>query len=75
MVEFETLKSEEIPFGNNNFLEIARKVAKSEDGETEFLQVARGFFAPDGSKRYKKSIAIPDNQEIKDFLVEKIKEI
>ena len=75
MVEFETLKSEEIPFGNNNFLEIARKVAKSDDGETEFLQIARGFFAPDGSKRYKKSVAVPDNQEIKDFIIEKIKEI
>jgi hypothetical protein len=74
-VEFETLKSEEISFGNNNFLEIARKVAKGEDGETEFLQIARGFFAPDGSKRYKKSIAVPDNPELKDFIVEKIKEI
>ncbi|MCD6275046.1 MAG: hypothetical protein J7J15_03440 [Candidatus Aenigmarchaeota archaeon] len=76
MVEFETLKSEEIKFGNNNFIEIARKLAKGDDGENEFLQIARGFFAPDGSKRYKKSIAIPaDNEELKEFISEKIKEL
>lgn len=75
MVDFETLKCEEIKFGNNNFLEISRKIAKTEEGETEFIQIARGFFAPDKSKRYKKSIAVPDNDEIKDFIVEKIKEI
>lgn len=75
MVEFETLKSEEKNFGKNNFLEIARKVAKGEEGENEFVQIARGFFAPDGSKRYKKSIAIPDDQEIKEFIAEKILEI
>lgn len=76
MVEFETLKSEEMKFGTNNFLEIAKKVAKSEDGENEFLQIARGYIAPDGSKRYKKSIAIPaDNDELKEFIAEKIKEL
>ena len=76
MVEFETLKSEEIKFGTNNFLEIAKKVAKSEDGDNEFLQIARGFFTPDGEKRYKKSIAIPaDNEELKEFIAEKIKEL
>jgi hypothetical protein len=75
MVEFETLKSEEKNFGKNNFLEIARKVAKGDEGETEFVQIARGFFAPDGSKRYKKSIAIPDDKEVKDFIAQKILEI
>ncbi len=75
MVEFETLKSEEKNFGKNNFLEIARKIAKSEEGENEFVQIARGFFAPDGSRRYKKSIAVPDEAEIKDFITQKIKEV
>ncbi len=76
MVEFETLKSEERKFGTNNFLEIARKLAKSENGENEFLQIARGYFAPDGSRRYKKSIAVPaGNEELKEFISEKIKEL
>ncbi|HIE41278.1 MAG TPA: hypothetical protein EYP80_01295 [Candidatus Aenigmarchaeota archaeon] len=75
MVEFVTIKSEEINFGKNNFIEIARKVAKSDDGENEFIQIARGFFAPDGSKRYKKTIAIPNNDELKNFIAEKIVEL
>lgn len=75
-VEFETLKSEEMKFGTNNFIEIAKKVAKSEEGDNEFLQIARGFFLPDGTKRYKKSIAIPaDNKELIEFLSKKIKEL
>ncbi len=75
MVEFETMKAEEIKFGKNNFLEIARKKAKSEDGENEFLAISRGFFLPDGSKRFKKSLAIPDDATIKDFVSAKIKEM
>jgi len=75
MVKFETLKSEEINFGRNNFLEITRKVAKMEKSENEFIQIARGFFAPDGSRRYKKTIAIPDNKELREFIAEKIVQI
>ena len=56
-VEFQTVKSEEIKFGKNNFLEIARKKAITQDGENEFLAISRGFFLPDGTKRFKKSIA------------------
>ncbi len=76
MVEFETLKSEEMKFGTNNFIEISRKVAKSEDGENEFLQISRGYSLPDGTKRYKKSIAVPvDNEELINFIATKIKEL
>ncbi len=75
MVEFQTVKSEEVKFGKNNFLEVARKKAVVEDGENEFIAISRGFFLPDGTKRFKKSLAIPDEQEIKDFVSSKIKEI
>ncbi len=76
MVEFETLKSEEMKFGTNNFIEISKKVAKSEDGENEFLQISRGYSLPDGTKRYKKSIAIPvDNEELINFIATKLKEM
>ena len=71
-VEFQTVKSEEVKFGKNNFLEIARKKAITQDGENEFLAISRGFFLPDGTKRFKKSIAIPDEEEVKKFVVEKI---
>ena len=76
MVEFQTVKSEEVKFGKNNFLEVARKKAVVEEGgENEFIAISRGFFLPDGTKRFKKSLAIPDEQEIKDFVSSKIKEI
>ena len=73
--EFQTLKSEEIKFGKNNFLEIARKKAVTDDGANEFVAISRGFFLPDGTKRFKKSIAIPDEKDVKNFIVEKIKNV
>lgn len=72
MVEFETVKAEEVKFGKNNFLEVARKKAISEEGENEFIAISRGFFLPDGSKRFKKSLAIPDEAEIKEFVAKHI---
>ncbi len=75
MVEFQTVKAEEVKFGKNNFLEIARKKAIAEDGENEFIAISRGFFLPDGTKRFKKSLAIPDQKEIKDFVSKNIKEM
>ncbi|MBN2042874.1 MAG: hypothetical protein JW754_03645 [Candidatus Aenigmarchaeota archaeon] len=74
MVEFETVKAEEIKFGKNNFLEIARKKATSDQGENEFIAISRGFFLPDGTKRFKRSIAIPDDKDIKDFVSKKVLE-
>ena len=74
MVEFQTMNSEEIKFGRNNFLEIARKKAVAEEGENEFIAISRGFFLPDGQKRFKKSLAIPDEKEIIEFVASKIKQ-
>ena len=74
MVEFQTIKAEEVKFGKNNFLEIARKKAVTEEGENEYLAISRGFFLPDGTKKFKKSLAIPDDKEIIDFLASKLKE-
>lgn len=74
-VQFETLKAEEIKFGKNNFLEIAKKKAISPDGENEFVAISRGFYSPDGTKRFKRSIAIPNDKEIREAIAKKIKEI
>ncbi len=74
-VEFETVKAEEVKFGKNNFIEIARKRAKTAEGENEFLAISRGFFLPDGTKRFKRSIAVPNEKEIIDFISDKLKEV
>ena len=75
MVKFETIKSEEIKFGNNNFLEVARKKAVADDGENTFISISRGFITQSGEKRYRKSFSVPLNQEVIAFISEKIKHI
>jgi hypothetical protein len=75
MVEFESIKTEEIKFGNNNFIEIARKKAVTPEGENEFISLSKGFFTPDGQRRYKRSFALPVDGEVVDFVAAKIKEM
>ena len=75
MVEFQTVKAEEVKFGKNNFLEIARKKAVTEEGDNEFISLSRGFYLPDGSKRFKRNIAIPDDPQIREFVSKHIKDM
>ena len=72
-VQFETIKAEKVNFGRNNFLEVARKRAKTSDGTNEFISVSRGYYLPDRSERFKRSLTIPDDPEIRAFVAEKIK--
>lgn len=73
-VYFETLSAEKVSFGKSNFLEVARKKATTEDGEeNEFISVSRGYYLDDGTERFKKSLTIPDDPEIRDFVAEKIR--
>lgn len=75
-VEFEVVKAEEIKFGKNNFFEVARKKAVTAEGATEFISVSRGFYLPDGTKRYKpRNISIPDDKEIRSALAKKIADL
>ncbi len=75
MVQFETIKSEEIKFGNNNFIEIARKKAITDEGENTFISLSRGFFTQTGEKRYRKSFTIPLDDGVIEFISEKLKNI
>lgn len=75
MVEFETLKSEEIKFGNNNFIEIARKKAITEEGENEFISLSRGVITFNGEKRYRKSFTIPLDENVIKFVAENVAKV
>ena len=76
MVQFETLKNKKINFGRNNFLEVARKKAITEDGnENEFISLSRGYYLPDGTERFRKSLSVPDDAELKKFIAEHISSI
>ena len=72
-VQYETIKAEEIDFGTNNFIEVARKKAISDKGENEFVSVSRGFKFPDGTKRYVKSFTVPE--EIVEQVADKLKDM
>jgi len=75
MVEFETKNVKEITFGNNKFLEVALKSAKSENGETEFVSISKGFMTAEGQKRFKNALGFPAESEIRDKLVQALQEI
>lgn len=68
MVDYKTLKAEEIKYGTNNFIEIARKEV---DGN-EFISLSKGYFTPDGQRRYKTGLGFPDEGGIANFLVDAI---
>jgi len=75
MVEYKTIKSEEIKFGGNNFIEVSRKKAVTPESEREFISISRGFILLDGQKRYKQSLTVPDLREVVEFVSEKLKEM
>ncbi|MFH1229473.1 MAG: hypothetical protein V1678_03555 [Candidatus Aenigmatarchaeota archaeon] len=75
MVEFETIESKEIKFGNNKFLEVARKRAKTPEGENEFISISKGFVTPTGQKRFKNALGFPAEEEIKSGLIEALQTI
>ena len=76
MVEFETIKAEEIKFGRNNFIEVSRKKAVTEGNDgVEFISIARGFYLPEGEKGWKGSITLPAEQEKRDEIAQLIKTI
>ena len=74
-VQFETIRSEKISFGRNNFLEVARKRARTADGVNEFISLSRGYYLPDKTERFKRSLTIPDDPEVRAFIADRIKSL
>lgn len=76
-VRFETVKEKTVEFGKGKFLEIARKKAISDEGETEFVSVSRGFKTPTGEKRFSrgKNVAMPADKEVVDEFIKALKEV
>lgn len=72
MVEFETLQSEEITFNENDFIQVARKKAISEDGENEFISLTRGYFTDDGNRRFKSNFSVPEDEDVIEFIIQQL---
>ena len=76
MVDFETMDFKNIPFGKNNFIEVARKRAVlGNGGQTEFISISRGYFTNNDEKRYKNSVTIPLDEEVRKQIAQNILEI
>jgi len=75
-VVFEVLDSKRIDFGSKNFIEVARKKAVVEDGDTnEFISISRGYYREENKPRYRTSLTIPDEMDIKEFVSKAIMEL
>ena len=74
-VDFVTIAADKISFGRNNFIEVARKRAVTDDGENEFISISRGYYLPDGTERFKKSLTIPDEKDVKEFVISRITDL
>ena len=70
MVEFETIAAEEIKFGRNNFIEVSRKRAMTDGADREFISISRGWYGADDQKRWKTSLTIPDDGDIRKQIAE-----
>jgi len=75
MVEYEIIEAKEIKFGRNNFIEVARKKAISEQGENEFISISRGYYLEDGKRKWKASIALPKEKEKREEIAKLIMEL
>ena len=73
MVEFKTLKSKEVKFGKNSFIEISKRKVITPVGENEFIALSRGYYLPDETKRWRASIALPNEKEKREKIADLIK--
>ena len=74
-VRFETIRSEKVNFGRNNFHEVARKRATTSEGTKEFISVSRGYYLPDKTERFKRSLTIPDDPDVRAFIADTIRSL
>lgn len=69
-MEYKTILSEYVDYGRNKFLEISKK--KVLPDETIFLNISKGYYTPEGEKRYQRGIGFPDEKEIVENLIKKL---
>jgi len=74
-VRFDTIRAEKVNFGRNNFLEVARKRATTSESTKEFISVSRGYYLSDKTERFKRSLTIPDDPEVRAFIADKIRSL
>ncbi len=72
---YETIVSEYVDYGRNKFIEISKKRVNPEGAV--FLNISKGYYTPDGQKRYQRgsSIGFPPEGNIVGDLIEKLQTV
>jgi len=69
-MEYETLLTEYVDYGRNKFIEVSKKRVVSENAV--FLNISKGYYTPNGEKKYRGGIGFPPEDEIVTGLIEKL---
>ena len=72
-MDYETIAIETLDYGKNKFLEVSKKKAMPD--ENVFLNISKGYYTPEGEKRYQRGIGFPDDAEFVSRLVGKLKAV
>ncbi|MFH1055407.1 MAG: hypothetical protein V1744_04865 [Candidatus Altiarchaeota archaeon] len=72
-MEYEMILSEYVNYGRNKFIEISKKRVVPENAV--FLNISKGYYTPDGQKRYQRGIGFPPERAIVEELVQKLQTI
>ncbi|MFH0862090.1 MAG: hypothetical protein V1875_03575 [Candidatus Altiarchaeota archaeon] len=72
-MEYETILSEYVDYGRNKFIEVSKKCVKPDNAV--FVNISKGYYTQEGSKRYQRSIGFPPEEAIVDGLIEKLQAI
>jgi hypothetical protein len=72
-MEYETLEAEYVEYGRNKFIEIAKK--RIVDENAVFINISKGYVAPNGQRRYQKSIGFQPDEQIVTGIIEKLGQV
>jgi hypothetical protein len=72
-MEYETIVSEYVDYGRNKFIEVSRKRVLPD--QTEFLNISKGYYTPDGERRYQRGIGFPVEEEIVNNIIDKLRNV
>jgi hypothetical protein len=69
-MEYETILSEYVDYGRNKFIEVSKKRVMPDNAV--FLNISKGYYTPEGERRYQRGIGFPPEADIVNGLIEKL---
>ena len=72
-MEYETITSEYVDYGRNKFIELSKKRVLPDNAV--FLNISKGYYTPEGEKRYQRGIGFPPEEDIVNGIIEKLQSV